>query len=83
RETHGYQAIQLYPKPDKRYELDIRCVRRPRKLVSDSDVPAMNVEAMDAIIHRALVLFYEHEGNHEKAQLAMDRYERNLRTLTK
>jgi hypothetical protein len=83
RETHGYQAIQLYPKPDQRYEVDVRCIRRPRKLVSDSDVPAMNVEAMDAIIHRALVLFYEHEGNHEKAAIAMSRYDRNLRTLTK
>jgi len=83
RDIHGYQALQLYPKPDKRYEVDIRCIRRPQKMDSDQDVPPVHAEASDMIIHRALMLFYEHEGNPELAELARTRYERNLFTATK
>ena len=83
RDIHGYQAIQLYPKPDKRYEVDIRCIRRPQKMDTDQDVPPVHAEATDLIIHRALMLFYEHLGNPAMAEMARSRYERNLATATK
>lgn len=83
RDIHGYQAMQMYPKPDKRYEVDVRCIRRPQKMDTDQDVPPVHAEAIDMIIHRALVLHYEHAGNPKARSDAMDSYERNLATATK
>ena len=83
REIHGYQSVKLYPYPDERYEVDIRCVRRPPKLVDDEDAPLVHAEAVDLIIHRTLMFLYENMGNPSMAQLAKGRYDENLLTLTK
>tara|TARA_Y100001973_G_C5201522_1_gene338087 strand:- start:1586 stop:3340 length:1755 start_codon:yes stop_codon:yes gene_type:complete len=83
REIHGYQAVQLYPYPNERYEVDVRCVRRPPKLVDDQDAPLVHAEAVDLIIHRTLMFLYENMGNPEMAQLAKSRYQENLYTLSK
>ena len=83
RETHGYQAVKFYPYPDQRYEVDIRCVRRPRKLVDDQDAPLIHAEAIDLVINKALVLLYENMGNPSMAQMAKVRYDENLMTLSK
>ena len=83
REIHGYQAVQLYPCPNERYEVDVRCVRRPPKLVDDQDAPLVHAEAVDLIIHRTLMFLYENMGNPEMAQLAKSRYQENLYTLSK
>ena len=81
--VHGYQAIQLYPYPDERYEVDVRCVRRPPKLVDDEDAPLVDAVAIDLIVHRTLMFLYENMGNPGMAQLAQSRYKENLYTLTK
>jgi len=83
RDTHGYQAIKMYPYPDQRYEVDVRCVRRPYKLVDDQDAPLVHAEAVDLIIHRALMFLYENMGSPQMAQLAKSRYDENLFTLSK
>jgi len=83
RETHGYQAVKFYPYPDQRYEVDIRCVRRPRKLVDDQDAPLIHAVAIDLVINKALVLLYENMGNPSMAQMARVRYDENLLTLSK
>jgi hypothetical protein len=83
RETHGYQAVKFYPYPDQRYEVDIRCVRRPRKLVDDQDAPLIHAVAIDLVINKALVLLYENMGNPSMAQMARVRYDENLMTLSK
>ena len=83
REVHGYQSIQIYPYPDDRYEIDVRCVRRPPKLVDDQDTPLIHAEAIDLIIHRSLMFLYENMGNPQMAELARTRYQDNLFTLSK
>jgi hypothetical protein len=83
RDTHGYQAIKMYPYPDQRYEVDVRCVRRPPALIDDQDAPLVHAEAVDLIIHRALMFLYENMGNPQMAQLAKARYDENLLTLSK
>ncbi len=83
RDTHGYQAIKMYPYPDQRYEVDVRCVRRPPKLVDNQDAPLVHAEAIDLIIHRALMFLYENMGNPQMSQLAKGRYDENLLTLSK
>jgi hypothetical protein len=83
RTINGYQSIQLYPYPNERYEVDIRCVRRPPKLVDDQDAPLVQPVAVDLLIHRTLMFLYENMGNPQMAQLAESRYRENLFTLSK
>lgn len=83
RDTHGYQTIKMYPYPDQRYEVDVRCIRRPPKLADDQDAPLVHAEAVDLIIHRSLMFLYENMGNPQMAQLAKGRYDENLLTLSK
>lgn len=83
RDVHGYQGIGLYPYPGKRYEVDVRCVRRPQELEDDQDVPLVHAEACEAIIARALVYLRESEGTTDLAMAAMAQYERAMSNLTK
>jgi len=83
RDTHGYQTIGMYPTPNDRYEVEIRCIRRPKELKDNQDVPLIHAEACDLLVDRALQLLYETEGNINMMRLAKGRYERNLVTLSK
>jgi len=83
KSVHGYQNIALYPRPDDRYELDVRCVRRPDPLVQDQDAPRVHAEATELILQRALTFLYEAQGNKGMSAIAFGRYERNLETLSK
>tara|TARA_Y100001963_G_scaffold155592_1_gene247199 strand:+ start:1124 stop:2770 length:1647 start_codon:yes stop_codon:yes gene_type:complete len=81
--VHGYQNIALYPRPDARYELDVRCVRRPAPLVHDQDAPKVHPEAVELVLQRALTFLYEAQGNKGMSGIAFSRYERDLQTLSK
>lgn len=81
--VHGYQNVALYPRPDQRYELDVRCVRRPEPLVNDQDAPKLHPEAVELVLQRALTFLYEAQGNKGMSAIAFARYERDLQTLSK
>lgn len=83
RDIHGYQSFGLYPRPDKKYTIDLRCLRRPDALVDDSDVPLVHAEATNVLISRALMYLYESMGNHEVAMICQQRYDQELLTLSK
>jgi hypothetical protein len=83
RDIHGYQGVGLYPYPNKRFEVDLRCVRRPQELQDDQDAPLIHAEAVETLITRALVFLREAEGAGDLAALAMNQYERALANLTK
>jgi hypothetical protein len=83
RDTHGYQQFALYPVPDKRYEVDIRCVRRPQELEDERDVPQIHAEATNALINRAMTYLYESMGNMDASAYAQARYEQEMMTLNK
>lgn len=83
RDVHGYQQYALYPHPDKRYEIDIRCVRRPQELKDERDVPVIHAEAIDVLILKAMGHLYESMGNLEASQLMLGRYAHLLTTLNK
>jgi hypothetical protein len=83
RDIHGYQTFGLYPRPDKRYIIDLRCLRRPDDLEDASDAPLVHSEAINVLISRAMVYMYESMGNHEVAVLSQQRYEQELLTLSK
>ena len=78
---HGYHTLQLSPLPDDRYDVDVRCVRRPQELANDFDVPNIHPEAMDILIYKVLVLFYEAMGNPEMSVRSQQMYEDRRTTL--
>ena len=83
RDIHGYQQYALYPRPDQRYALDVRCVRRPQALEAAQDVPHIHAEATDVLITRAMAYLYESMGNLQASQLMLGRYSELLGTLAK
>tara|TARA_Y100000593_G_scaffold53725_1_gene100548 strand:- start:1033 stop:2604 length:1572 start_codon:yes stop_codon:yes gene_type:complete len=83
REVHGYQALRMYPRPDKRYEVEVRCTRRPPELRDDSDVPLIHKDAINSLVQKAIALVYEAQGNMDLADRSLNRYDRDLFTLTK
>lgn len=83
RDIHGYQQYALYPRPDQRYEMDVRCVRRPQKLDAEQDVPRIHAEAVNVLITRAMSYLYESMGNLQASQLMLGRYMELLETLSK
>ena len=83
REAHGYEGVAFYPRPDDRYEVEVRCVRRPARLGDDYDTPSIHVDGMDCLIHKTLILLYETQGNAAMADRAISRYQENIFTLSK
>lgn len=83
RDVHGYQTMQFYPKPDKRYVTDIRCVLRPTELVDEDDTPVVHAEALNVLLQRAMALFYENLGQPQLAQVCYGYYREELLTLSK
>lgn len=83
KHSRGYHAVKFFPSPDARYEIDFRCLVRPNPLVNDQDTPLVPVDAAEALIYRALMLFYEMDGKPEMVAYAEGRYRTELETLTK
>jgi hypothetical protein len=83
RDIHGYQTMQFYPKPDKRYVTEIRAVVRPSKLVDDQDTPLIHAECMSVLLERAMVYLYENMGNAVMSQVSKEKYQEALLTLSK
>lgn len=82
-DIHGYQGLMFYPRPDARYEVDVRCVRRPQRLADDHDAPRIHVDSIDCLVYKTLGLLYEAQGDANMADRALSRYQECLFTLTK
>ncbi len=83
RDIHGYQTMQFYPKPDRRYAIDIRAVTRPTKLEDDRDAPLVHAEAVNVLIEKAMVYLYENMGQTGRSEYSAARYTELLLTLSK
>jgi len=81
--VHGYQSIQMSPMPDARYDVDVRCVRRPAPLDQDTDAARIHEEGIDVLIHKVLGLIYEAMGNPDMANQSKGTYIGQLVTLSK
>lgn len=81
RDVHGYQSLRLWPMPDARYEVEVRCVRRPRALASENDVPPIHAEACELVISYARSLTYEYLKDFASAGTSMAFYREQLETL--
>ena len=83
REIHGYQSIRMYPRPNNKYDVDVRCLLRPEKLVDDGDVPEIHPDGMNVLLYKAISYLYESQGNIPLADRALQRYSEALFSLTK
>ena len=83
RDTTGYQAITLYPRPDARYVIDIRAHMEPLELENDYDTIPLDGTASNLLVYKALEFLYESEGNINMSAKSQERYLRTLRSVSK
>ncbi len=83
KEVHGYQTVRFHPMPDDFYEIDCRVLRRPQKLVTETDVPRIHHEACEVLIQIALGYMYEMQGQMDAAALAGERASQFIELLVK
>jgi hypothetical protein len=83
RDVHGYQGVRFFPVPDEEYDIAVRVIKRPPRLVSNRDAPLIHAEAQDLIIYKALVYFYEHTKDVQMSERSRGMYTDRLRTLRK
>lgn len=81
RSIHGYEAMRFDPPPDARYEIECRYLKRPPRLVSPSDVPAIHENSIPALIELALHYFRQSQHEYGQAAAAEMAYERQLKLL--
>lgn len=81
RSVAGYQSIRLYPQPDTRQEIEIRCTRKPDILVSENDTPPIHAEAIKIIVEGALVPVFQKLGRPQDAMTAEAKYEKLLQGM--
>ena len=75
RSIHGYQTFRLHPRPEKRYELVVRAIRRPQPLYDDTDMPRIHRDGIDCLILRTMQYLYESQGNASMASFSREQYE--------
>tara|TARA_R110000824_G_scaffold384326_1_gene578250 strand:+ start:447 stop:2009 length:1563 start_codon:yes stop_codon:yes gene_type:complete len=83
RDVHGYESVRFYPRPNDRYQVEVRCLLRPDELKDDQDVPEIHPDGIDVLLYRALGFLYEAQGNVELADRSIGRFREALFTLTK
>ena len=83
RDIHGYESVRFYPRPNERYQVEVRCLLRPEELKDDQDVPEIHPDGIDVLLYRALGFLYEADGNIDLADRAIGRFREALFTLTK
>lgn len=81
--THGYQTLQFWPRPDRDTQVRMRALFRPKPLTDPNDFPRIHEDAVDCLLHLAMVYLCEAEGNLSGANYYAAKAESNMQTLTK
>lgn len=84
RHSTGYYAWKVYPHQDARYELDLRVLRLPKRLVDDQDTPPIKRDAVSALLELSLYYVALLDGADQSgAQVHLDRYNEVVKTYRK
>jgi len=84
RHSTGYYAWKVYPHQDARYELDLRVLRLPQRLVDDQDTPPIKRDAVSALLELSLYYVSLLDGADQSgAQVHLDRYNEVVKTYRK
>jgi hypothetical protein len=81
KSQHGYQAMQLYPRPDQAYKLEVRYVKRPEPLLDEYDVPTIAPDATNALVDLTAAYLYEAQGNWTGYKAALASYNAELAAI--
>lgn len=81
RNVNGYTAMQLHPRPNQRYIMDVRGVRRPQVLEDPSDAPEIDEIATDALIYKVLAHLKRQEREYDVARDYESMYSKELLTI--
>ena len=73
--------IHTSPVSTKAFVLRGEAVLRPKTLVDDADEPNLPADYRDAIVHRALVMYYMGDGAFNEAEASAKDYERWLERI--
>ena len=77
KHSTGYYAYKVYPHQDARYELDLRVLRLPLKLIDDRDTPPIQRDAVPGLVELALYYVCLLDGaDQQGAAVHLDRYEK-------
>ena len=84
RHSTGYYAWKTYPHQDARYELDLRVLRLPKRLVDEQDTPPIKRDAIPALLELSLYYVALLDGADQSgAQVHLDRYSVLIKTARK
>ena len=83
REIHGYSTFRLYPRPQRRFEMVLRVIRRPMPLYDETDVPKVHRDGIECILFRAMAYLYEAQGEASMSDRALRQYTEALFALGK
>lgn len=80
KHSTGYYGYHVYPSQDQRYEIDLRVLRRPRKLETATDTAPIQSDAVSALIELSLYYLSLKDGvDQASAQIHESRYEERVR----
>ena len=80
--SQGYYAYETSPHQDMRYELDMRCLRRPTDLVDDQDTAPIQPDAWTIFLELVLYYLCGMDGvDAVNAKMHLDTYESGLLTV--
>lgn len=79
--VNGHQSIGFIPRPDARYDVDLRVIRRPAPLVNDYDAPRVHEEAIEVLLQKILVHVYGHLKDEKGQRKAEQTYANALHAL--
>jgi hypothetical protein len=83
RNVGGYQGISFYPRPDDEYQVELKVLRRPARLVSDNDTPPIHGEAIEVLLHKAIALTAGQLKDWTLRSTALQDYQTAIETLRK
>jgi len=72
------RAVQVWPVPEEKGELHLRCVMNPSKMVDDEDSPMIIQPAHRALVHLAVAEQLKSAGNVQAAEMHLTDYRRAL-----
>lgn len=81
RRVSGYEAVQLYPYPDERYMVDVRCVRRPQRLEDPYDALPIDETAIEALVYKVTAMLLRQERMYDVATTYEQMYNDELFSL--
>ena len=69
-----HRAIGIYPRPDSRFEMRLRCKIQPPELRDDNDYPLTEPAAIDMLISRAMYYALRRKKDYKGAQMEEKQY---------